>query len=34
LQAAMLDQAYVAKELVQLEGEWLEKQAQLEQSIV
>jgi ATP-binding cassette subfamily F protein 3 len=34
LQAAMQDQAYVAKELVQLEGEWLEKQAQLEQSIV
>jgi ATP-binding cassette subfamily F protein 3 len=30
LQAALLDQAYVGKELVQLEGEWLEKQAQLD----
>ena len=33
LKAAVLDQAYVAKELVQLESEWLEKQAQLEQPI-
>jgi ATP-binding cassette subfamily F protein 3 len=33
LRAALLDQAYVAKELVQLESEWLEKQAQMEQSI-
>ena len=31
LQAALLDQAYVGKELAQLEGEWLEKQAELEQ---
>ncbi|HEX9173711.1 MAG TPA: ATP-binding cassette domain-containing protein, partial [Telluria sp.] len=30
LQAALLDQAYVGKELSQLESEWLEKQAQLE----
>jgi ATP-binding cassette subfamily F protein 3 len=30
LQAALLDQAYVGKELVELEGEWLEKQAQLD----
>jgi len=30
LQAALLDQAYVGKELVQLESEWLEKQAALE----
>jgi ATP-binding cassette, subfamily F, member 3 len=30
LEAALLDQAYVGKELVQLEGEWLEKQAALE----
>ena len=30
LQAALLDQAYVAKELVQLESEWLEKQEALE----
>ncbi len=29
----MLDQAYVSKELVQLESEWLEKQALLEQPI-
>src|SRR6185503_2500094 len=33
LQAALLDQAYVAKELGQLEAEWLQKQAELEQSI-
>ena len=33
LKAAVLDQAYVAKELMQLESEWMEKQAQLEQSI-
>jgi ATP-binding cassette subfamily F protein 3 len=30
LQAALLDQAYVGKELMQLEGEWLEKQALLD----
>ena len=30
LQAALFDQAKVAKELGQLEGEWLEKQAELE----
>ena len=30
LQAALLDQAYVAKELEQLEKQWLEKQAELE----
>jgi len=29
LQAALLDQAYVGKELSELENEWLEKQAQL-----
>jgi ATP-binding cassette subfamily F protein 3 len=28
----MLDQAYVAKELDQLESEWLEKQAELERA--
>jgi ATP-binding cassette subfamily F protein 3 len=33
LQTALLDQAYVGKELAQLEGEWLEKQAELEQRI-
>ena len=31
LEAVMRDQAYVGKELGQLEGEWLEKQAELEQ---
>ena len=31
LQAALYDQANIAKELVQLEGEWLEKQSELEQ---
>lgn len=30
LQAALEDQAYVGKELAQLEEEWLEKQAALE----
>jgi ATP-binding cassette subfamily F protein 3 len=30
LEAALLDQAHVGKELIQLEGEWLEKQAELE----
>ena len=30
LQAALFDQAKVARELGQLEGEWLEKQAQLD----
>ena len=30
LEAVLLDQAHVGKELVQLEGEWLEKQAELE----
>ncbi len=30
LEAALLDQAYVGKELGQLENEWLEKQAQLD----
>jgi ATP-binding cassette subfamily F protein 3 len=34
LEAQLLDQAYVAKELGQLETEWLEKQALLEQSAV
>jgi hypothetical protein len=29
LQAALLDKAYVGKELSDLENEWLEKQAQL-----
>ena len=29
LQAVLLDQAYVGKELSELESEWLEKQAQL-----
>jgi len=29
LEAALLDQAHVGKELLQLEGEWLEKQAEL-----
>ena len=29
LEAALLDQAHVGKELIQLEGEWLEKQAEL-----
>ena len=32
LQAALLDQAYVGKELAQLESEWLEKQAELERT--
>jgi ATP-binding cassette subfamily F protein 3 len=31
LEAALLDQAHVGKELAQLESEWLEKQAELEQ---
>jgi len=31
LEAALLDQAYVVKELGQLEAEWLEQQAELEQ---
>jgi ATP-binding cassette, subfamily F, member 3 len=31
LKALLLDQAYVGKELAQVEGEWLEKQAELEQ---
>ena len=31
LETVLRDQAYVGKELGQLEGEWLEKQAQLEQ---
>jgi ATP-binding cassette subfamily F protein 3 len=31
LEAVLRDQAYVGKELGQLEGEWLEKQAELEQ---
>jgi ATP-binding cassette subfamily F protein 3 len=31
LKALLLDQAYVGKELVELEGEWLQKQAELEQ---
>jgi ATP-binding cassette subfamily F protein 3 len=31
LDALVLDQAYVARELAQLEGEWLERQAELEQ---
>ncbi len=30
LQSALSDQAHVGKELIQLEGEWLEKQAELE----
>jgi ATP-binding cassette subfamily F protein 3 len=30
LKAALEDQAYVAKEITQVEGEWLEKQAELE----
>jgi ATP-binding cassette subfamily F protein 3 len=30
LRALLLDQAYVAKEMEQVEGEWLEKQAELE----
>jgi len=30
LKALLLDQAYVGKELAQLESEWLEKQAELE----
>ena len=30
LKALLLDQAYVGKELEQLEGEWLLKQAELE----
>jgi ATP-binding cassette, subfamily F, member 3 len=30
LDTALVDQAYVARELAQLEGEWLEKQAELE----
>ena len=33
LQAAQFDQASVAKELGQLEAEWLEKQAELEQAV-
>ena len=31
LDAALQDQAYVARELEQVEAEWLEKQAELEQ---
>jgi ATP-binding cassette subfamily F protein 3 len=31
LKALLLDRAYVGKELVELEGEWLQKQAELEQ---
>jgi ATP-binding cassette subfamily F protein 3 len=31
LAAVLRDQAYVGKEIGQLEGEWLEKQAELEQ---
>jgi ATP-binding cassette subfamily F protein 3 len=31
LQDILVDQAHVGKELIQLEGEWLEKQAELEQ---
>jgi ATP-binding cassette subfamily F protein 3 len=31
LETVLRDQAYVGKELVELEGEWLEKQAELEQ---
>jgi ATP-binding cassette subfamily F protein 3 len=30
LEGVLRDQAYVGKELGQLEGEWLEKQAELE----
>ena len=30
LDAALTDQAYLARELEQLEGEWLQKQAELE----
>ena len=30
LKSVMLDQAYLAKELAQIEAEWLEKQAELE----
>ena len=30
LKSMMLDQAYLAKELAQIEAEWLEKQAELE----
>jgi len=33
LEAALLDQARVGKELVQLEGEWLEKQQELELAV-
>ncbi|MEK6246168.1 MAG: ATP-binding cassette domain-containing protein [Pseudomonadota bacterium] len=33
LEAVLRDQAYVGKELGQLEGEWLEKQAELEQPV-
>jgi ATP-binding cassette, subfamily F, member 3 len=32
LKTLLLDQAYVGKELEQVEGEWLAKQAELEQS--
>ena len=32
LKALLLDQGYIGKELDQLESEWLEKQAQLEQN--
>jgi len=32
IEPILLDQAYVAKELSQLEGEWLEKQAELERA--
>jgi hypothetical protein len=31
LKALLQDQAYVAKEIEQVEGEWLKKQAELEQ---
>jgi ATP-binding cassette subfamily F protein 3 len=30
LKALLVDQAYVGKELAQVEGEWLQKQAELE----
>jgi ATP-binding cassette subfamily F protein 3 len=33
LKDLLLDQAYVGKELAQLEAEWLEKQAELERSV-
>jgi ATP-binding cassette subfamily F protein 3 len=33
LKALLLDQAYVGKELAQIEGEWLQKQAELESGV-